>query len=726
MPVAPDPSLPPGQPERRHRPTTSAASRPAADKNAKTRQLDGVTTSPHDQILTTDQGVRVDSTDDSLLAGERGPTLLEDFHLREKIMRFDHERIPERVVHARGAGAHGHFQLYEPLPHLTRAAFLCDTAVRTPVFVRFSTVVGSRGSADTVRDVRGFAVKFYTSEGNYDLVGNNMPVFFIQDGIKFPDLVHALKPQPNNEIPQAQSAHDSFWDFVSLTPETAHMVMWVMSDRAIPRSFRMMEGFGVHTFRLVTQEGKAHLVKFHWKPLLGVHSLAWEEAQQIAGKDPDFHRRDLWEAIANGAFPEYELGIQVVDEADALTHGFDLLDATKLVPEELVPVQRIGKLTLDRNPTNFFAEVEQVAFCVGNVVPGIDFTNDPLLQARLFSYLDTQITRLGGPNFAELPINRPVAPVHNNQHDGFARQTINAGVANYLPNSLGNGSPRPAKPSEGGYHHFRERVDGRVVRARSATFTDHFSQARMFLASLSPVERAHLSDALCFEIGKVDRLAVRERVVRDLLSMIDGDLAATVARAVGITVVAPNATEHESARGPASSPALSMANTVLDSIATRRIAVLVAPGVITRSIAQVKAGLEKDGAVVEFVSLHQGPITGDDGEDLDALRSLLNTPSVIYDAVVVADGDESVTILAQNPDAHRFVQEAFRHHKAIAALGRGQALLSAVGIQESAAHPGVVTAGNPDLLLRGFRAAVAKHRHWERITDKPLTSARPA
>ncbi|MBA3686248.1 MAG: catalase [Planctomycetes bacterium] len=423
-------------------PKPSPAAKPTNGKrSAKDAQLEPHRESPDGQFLTTDQGLRVASTDDSLKAGERGPTLLEDFHLREKIMRFDHERIPERVVHARGAAAHGHFQVYESLSRWTKAAFLNDTAVKTPVFVRFSTVVGSRGSADTVRDVRGFAVKFYTSEGNFDLVGNNMPVFFIQDGIKFPDLVHAVKPNPRTEMPQAASAHDSFWDFVSLTPETAHMVMWVMSDRAIPRSYRMMDGFGVHTFRLIDAAGKARLVKWHWKPLLGAHALVWEEAQQIAGKDADYHRRDLFEAIEAGQPAEYELGLQIVDEADALKYGFDMLDATKLLPEELVPIERVGKLTLDRNPTNFFAEVEQVAYCVGNVVPGIDFTNDPLLQARLFSYLDTQITRLGGPNFAELPINRPIAPVHNNQHDGFARQTINGGAANYLPNSIAEGFP---------------------------------------------------------------------------------------------------------------------------------------------------------------------------------------------------------------------------------------------------------------------------------------------
>jgi len=695
------------------------------DGNAKREQLALSEERPDDEALTTDQGVKIASTDDSLKAGERGPTLLEDFHLREKIMRFDHERIPERVVHARGAGAHGHFQVYKSLKQHTRAAFLQDPAVKTPVFVRFSTVVGSRGSADTVRDVRGFAVKFYTSEGNFDLVGNNMPVFFIQDGMKFPDLVHALKPHPNNEIPQAQSAHDSFWDFVSLTPETAHMVLWVMSDRGIPRSYRMMEGFGVHTFRLIDHAGKAQLVKFHWKPLLGVHSLAWEEAQQIAGKDADFHRRDLFDAIVAGAFPEFELGLQIIDEADAQKYGFDLLDPTKLLPEEIVPVERVGKMTLDRNPVNFFAEVEQVAFCVGNVVPGIDFTNDPLLQARLFSYLDTQITRLGGPNFAELPINRPIVPVHNNQHDGFARQTINAGVANYLPNSLSNGSPRPTPAAAGGYQHYQERVDGHTVRMRSPTFQDHFSQARMFLDSQSPAERAHLTDALCFELGKVERVAIRERVVRDILAKIDVGLAETVAKAIGVTDVGKTPRRNTAGKETQPSPALSMAATISDTIATRRIAILVAPGVIGRSIASVKSNLEKRGAVVEYVSVHLGTIPSSDGADVEALRSLLNTPSVVYDAVIVADGDESVTMLAQHPDAHRFVQEAFRHYKALGALGRGQALLLAAGIEDPGSQPGVVLSPKPEGLVKEFRNAVAQHRHWTRVTNKPPQFSAP-
>ena len=688
-------------------PASRKPTRPTPD--AKESQLHGFREDPSGEFLTTDQGVRVASTDDSLRAGERGPTLLEDFHLREKIMRFDHERIPERVVHARGAGAHGYFQVYKSLSRYTTAGFLQDPGKRTPVFVRFSTVVGSRGSADTVRDVRGFAVKFYTEQGNFDLVGNNMPVFFIQDGIKFPDLIHAVKPNPRKEIPQAQSAHDSFWDFVSLTPETAHMVMWVMSDRAIPRSYRMMEGFGVHTFRLIDAKGVARLVKFHWKPLLGAHSLVWEEAQQIAGKDPDYHRRDLWEAIESGNPVEYELGLQVVAEADAQKYGFDLLDPTKLLPEEIVPVERVGKLVLERNPTNFFAEVEQVAFCVGNVVPGIDFTNDPLLQARLFSYLDTQITRLGGPNFAELPINRPVAAVHNNQHDGFARQTINTGTANYLPNSLGEGFPKPATPAQGGYAHYAERIAGHVIRARSPSFQDHFSQARLFLDSQSPVERIHLTDALSFELGKVEREEVRKRVVEVILAAIDPQLAKEVAKAIGVTLgkatPAPVKTQKPS-------PALSIAVVKEPSLATRRVAILAAPGHHGRSLAAVKSNLEKGGASVEVVSLALGDVPAADGAPTRAVRSLLNTPSVVYDAVFIADGDDSVDALVADDGARRFVEEAFRHCKSIAALGAGERLLLAAGAPAEAA--GIVIGRTATEVAKRFSDAIGQHRHWQR------------
>src|SRR6187431_3185919 len=437
------------------------------EKNAKAKDLAAFQDTADKQYLTTNQGLRVNDDQNSLKAGNRGPSLLEDFHLREKITHFDHERIPERIVHARGSGAHGFFQVYEPLGKWTSAGFLNDPGRVTPVFVRFSTVAGSRGSTDLARDVRGFAVKFYTDEGNYDLVGNNMPVFFIQDAIKFPDLIHAVKPEPDKEIPQAASAHDTFWDFISLMPESMHMIMWAMSDRAIPRSLRMMEGFGVHTFRFINARGKARFVKFHWKPLLGLHQVVWDEAQKISGKDPDFHRRDLWEAIEEGDFPEWELGVQIVEEKDEHSFDFDLLDPTKIIPEEIVPVRRIGRMTLNRNPDNFFAETEQVAFHTANIVPGIDFTNDPLLQGRLFSYLDTQLIRLGGPNFHEIPINRPIAPLHNNQRDGYMRQTVNRGQTSYEPNSLRGGCPFQAGSDMSGFASYAERIDAQKIRERS-------------------------------------------------------------------------------------------------------------------------------------------------------------------------------------------------------------------------------------------------------------------
>ncbi|MBV8932289.1 MAG: catalase, partial [Kutzneria sp.] len=477
----------------------------------KQRQVDTCRVNQRETHLTTEQGVRIDHTDDSVTVGERGPTLLADFHAREKLTHFDHERIPERVVHARGAGAYGSFRPHTDwLAEYTTAEFLTNPAVLTPVFTRFSTVAGSRGSADTVRDVRGFATKFYTRQGNYDLVGNNIPVFFIQDGIKFPDFVHAVKPEPDSEIPQAQSAHDTFWDFVSLQPETMHMVMWLMSDRALPRSYRMMQGFGVHTFRLINSRGRGTFVKFHWKPALGVHSLVWDECQKIAGRDPDFNRRDLWEVIESGAGAYYELGVQLVDEADEDSFDFDLLDATKIIPEEQVPVRPVGTLVLNRNPDNFFAETEQVAFHTANVVPGIDFTNDPLLQARNFSYLDTQLIRLGGPNFAQIPVNRPVALVSNDHRDGYHQHRIHQGRASYLPNTLGGGCPAVG---DGAYTHYQEKVEGTVIRRRSKSFGDHYGQATLFWNSMSMPEREHIVAAFRFELNKVGHRPIRQAVV---------------------------------------------------------------------------------------------------------------------------------------------------------------------------------------------------------------------
>ena len=713
------------------------------DASAKSADLARNTEDGSEQMLTTNQGVRINDNQNSLKAGERGPTLLEDFIFREKITHFDHERIPERIVHARGAAAHGYFQVYESMAPYTKAHFLQDSALKTPVFVRFSTVAGFRGSTDLARDVRGFAVKFYTEEGNYDLVGNNIPVFFIQDAIKFPDLVHAVKPEPHNEIPQAASAHDTFWDFISLMPESMHMIMWAMSDRAIPRSYRMMEGFGVHTFRFVNAEGKGTFVKFHWKPLLGAHAVVWDEALKISGNDPDFHRRDLWEAIENGDYPEFEFGVQIVDEKDEHKFGFDLLDPTKIIPEELVPVRRIGKMTLNRNPDNFFAETEQVAFHPGHVVPGIDFTNDPLLQGRLFSYLDTQLKRLGGPNFHEIPINRPVAPLHNNQRDGHMRQTINRGRVAYEPNSLGGGCPFQAKMAEGGFASYAERIDASKVRARSASFFDHFSQARLFFNSQSAPEQNHMVNALRFELGKVETPAIRERMVY-LLAQVEKGLANRVAEGLGITVPAtidgpvnqsisadanPNDMQPKPvAKDVGTSPALSMANGPKDTIKTRKIAVLAADGFDAAALSAMTKALTAAGAQVKLVAPRLGMLKGVNGDELKIDFSLLTSASVLFDALYVAGGEASVTTLKREAKALHFINEAYLHCKAIAATGAGVDLVNAshVGARLGDANAGkpkdvMVNEGvvlsreaPPAKVAAEFIKAIAEHRHWSR------------
>jgi catalase len=695
------------------------------------------------EYLTTNQGLRINDDQDTLKAGSRGPSLLEDFHFREKMTHFDHERIPERIVHARGAAAHGYFQVYESLAPYTKAKFLQDPSVKTPVFVRFSTVVGSRGATDLARDVRGFAVKFYTEEGNYDLVGNNIPVFFIQDAVKFPDLIHAVKPEPHHEIPQGASAHDTFWDFVSLMPESMHMIMWVMSDRAIPRSFRMMEGFGVHTFRFVNAEGKARFVKFHWKPLLGVHSVVWDEAQKISGQDPDFHRRDLWEAIENGDYPEWELGVQIVEEADEHKFDFDLLDATKIIPEELVPVKRVGKLTLDRNPDNFFAETEQVAFHPGHIVPGIDFTNDPLLQGRLFSYTDTQLIRLGGPNFHEIPINRPVAPVHNLQRDGHMRQTINRGRASYEPNSLGGGCPMQAKADMGGFVSYAEKIDAHKVRARSESFFDHFSQAALFWSSQSDPEKEHIVQAFQFELGKVEVLNIRERML-GVLAHVDGTLASRVAQGLGISVptkldtplnmsIPADGNVEQFQPKPAKkvsgpSPALSMANTVKDSIKTRKIAILAADGFDDAAFSTVKQALTAAGGQVKVVAPRLGMLTSAQGSEVGIDFSLLTAGSVLFDAVYVPGGEKSVETLKREGKALHFINEAYKHCKALAATGAGVDLLRAsyLGAEQIPApnatanqihaDEGVIVSRDAQAgdVATEFIKAIAQHRHWGR------------
>jgi catalase len=610
----------------------------------------------------------------------RGPTLLEDFILREKITHFDHERIPERAVHARGSAAHGHFEVYKSMSQFTCAEFLQDPAVKTPVFVRFSTVAGSRGSADTVRDVRGFAVKFYTQQGNYDLVGNNIPVFFIQDAIKFPDLIHAAKQEPDRAFPQAATAHDNFWDFVSLVPESTHMLMWAMSDRAIPRSFRFMEGFGVHSFRFLDAAGGSRFVKFHWKPKLGLQSVAWSEAVKINGADPDFHRRDLWDAITNGDFPEWELGVQVFDDEFADRFAFDILDPTKIIPEEDVPVRRIGRLVLDRVVDNFFAETEQVAFCTQNVVDGIDFTNDPLLQGRNFSYLDTQLKRLGSPNFTDLPINAPKCPFATFQQDGHMAQTNPVGRANYEPNSWPAGAGGPREDAERGFATFAERIEGDARRLRPESFADHFSQARQFYLSQTPVERKHITDSFVFELSKVERVDIRERMVGNLRN-VDEDLARQVSDLLGLEQL-PAKTEPavEPRTDLAESPALSIVLNGPETFAGRKLGVLVSDGADASVVEQLLAEVEEEEAQVEFVAPKVGGFLTSDGAKMVADQKLGGGPSVLYDAVAVVVSEEGARRLADQPAARDFVADAFAHCKFIGYVAAATPLLEAAGV----------------------------------------------
>jgi catalase len=675
-------------------------------------------------FLTTQQGQRLSHTDDSLKAGARGPTLMDDFHLREKVMHFDHERIPERVVHARGAAAHGVFEAYDSAAELSCAGFL-QPGVRTPVFTRFSTVVGSRGSADTVRDVRGFATKFYTDEGVFDLVGNNIPVFFIRDGIKFPDLIHAAKPEPDREIPQAQTAHTTFWDFVSMIPESPHMLMWVMSDRAIPRSYRMMEGFGVHTFRLVAAGGATSLVKFHWKPVLGVHGLVWDEAQTLSGVDPDFHRRDLYNAIGAGAFPEWELAVQVMpDSDDQYFEGIDLLDATKLVPEELVAPTPIGRLTLNRNPMNFFAETEQVAFHVGHLVRGIEVVDDPLMQARLFSYLDTQLTRLGGPNFSQIPINRPVSPVNDNFRDGFMQQAVHHGRTPYLPNAVGGGCPFLAGDEDGGFVHVPRQVQGPKVRERGPD--DEYAQAALFWRSVSEAERDHLVDAFTFELGKVDVPAVVQRMV-SRLALVDAELADRVC--VGLGLPGPEPLDDAASAEPVDdrvpdpsggldgSPALAMITDAAFPVDGRVVQIVADDGADLSGIRAVLAAVLDAGAASQVVATHKGAIAGgrrNNGDALPVDRSFLTASSAEADAIVIAGGSG----LAENLAAITYVQAAHRHHKTIAAWGDGTDLLAAAGVPTDA--PGIVVANKATKAFgKALVDALARHRHWQRAPTHP-------
>lgn len=703
----------------------SKASNASDAEDKKSKDLAKNTKDGKDKIMTTNQGLKINDDSNSLKAGERGATLLEDFILREKITHFDHERIPERIVHARGSGAHGYFELYDDQKEYSKAGIFTDTSRKTPVFVRFSNVAGSKGSADLARDVRGFAVKFYTEEGIFDLVGNNMPVFFIQDAMKFPDLIHSVKPEPHREIPQAASAHDTFYDFVSHATETLHNHIWVMSDRAIPRSLRMMEGFGIHTFRLINEEGKSHFVKFHWKPLLGVHSVTWDEAVKINGADSDFHRRDLWEAIDAGQYPEWELGFQIVPEEDEHKFDFDLLDPTKLIPEEMVPVKRIGKMTLNRNPDNFFAETEQIAFHPGHLVPGIDFTNDPLLQGRLFSYTDTQLSRLGSPNFDEIPINRPLNETHNNQRDAHMRMTVNKGKTAYFPNSIGGGCPHLAKMAEGGFTSYEERIDAKKIRTRSESFSDHFSQPALFYRSLEPWEKDHVAGGYSFEIGKCTYKHIKERMLW-LIAQIDQSLAEKVARNLGLKIpddienpinqaIGADADVEKHQPGQKKnylekSKALSQTYLQSDSIATRMIAALVGDGFDGKALAGMKKALEEKGAMLKLIAPHGAVITCDTNEEHQVDAALMTTESVLFDAIYIPGGQKSIDGLMKEGKAKKFINEALKHCKAIAVDKEGEKLFDATHGKDFKDDKAIFVNQQPDV----FMEAIAKHRNWNR------------
>lgn len=682
----------------------------------KSKQLDPCRAPEKGMGLTSNQGLKIAHNQNTLKAGSRGPSLLEDFHFVEKLAHFDRERIPERVVHARGSGAHGFFQLYESQEKYTKAAFLNDTEAKTPVFVRISTVQGFRGSPDTVRDIRGFSTKFYTSEGNFDLVGNDTAIFFIQDAIKFPDFVHAVKPEPQNEVPQGQTAHDSLWDYVSLQPETLHNIMWAMSDRGIPRSLRTIEGFGIHTYRLINAEGRAHFVRFHWKPLYGKASLIWDEAHVLTGRDPDFHRKDLWEAIQTGSYPEWELGLQIIPEEDECKFGFDIMDATKLIPEALVPVRIVGKMTLNRNPDDFFAETEQVAFCPANLVPGIDFSEDPLLLGRVFSYKDTQMHRLGGANFSEIPINRPLVPVRNYQRDGFHRTRIDPG-ANYEPNSISGNWPREVPPAErdGGYESFAAKVEGSKVRLRSPSFAEYYSQPRLFWISQTPVEQQHIINAFSFELSHVGRRHIHERIV-DHLCRIDRKLAQGVADNLGIAL----SEEQMSYPLPEpvgglekGDPALSLYGSGQQVIKGRKVSVLTACGVSGKSLEDVKKALDEEGVLYMILAPHMGAVKTDEGDEIQVDGTFTGFASVLFDAVIVPDGREAARTLMGNGDAKYHVRQAYKHLKAIGLIGEAGKMLEACGLANDQDDKGLLV-GSEAGVLKGFIEAMQQHRTWDR------------
>lgn len=695
--------------------------------SAKVEDLQQNTVKQEGQTFHTQTGVPVNDSHNTLKVGERGPSLLEDFIFKDKMQHFDRERIPERVVHARGTGVHGVFKLTKDMSQYTSADFLNGVGKETPVFVRFSTVAGFRGSTDLARDVRGFSVKFYTQQGNYDLVGNNIPVFFIQDSMKFPDVVHAVKPEADNEMPQAASAHDTFWDFVSLSPETSHMIMWTMSDRAIPRSLRMMEGFGVHTFKFVNKEGKASFVKFHWKPVLGVHSVAWDEAQKISGKNSDFHRQDLFDAIDAGAFPEWDFGVQIVPEEDEHKFDFDLLDPTKLIPEEEVPVEIIGRMTLNRKPDNFFAEVEQVAFAPANIVPGIDFSNDPLLQGRIFSYTDTQLHRLGGANFHQIPINRPVVDNTNTFRDGFHQSKIYQGKAVYTPNSVGGGCPFLAKMADGGFVTANERVEGHKIRARSDSFRDHYSQAKLFYNSQSDYEKTHIKNAIAFELSKCKISEIRQRVVQQI-SNIDLELSQYVAEKIGAEKpkhaepvenfvrnadqsAAEVASVIKEGKTKKSAP-LSMAGTVKNSLKTRQIAAFITEGFDGEAFNKLKNAVENEGGMLKPVAPHIGKVKDSQGNAVEVKDSYFNAAAVLFDAVYVIGDEDKISQIANIPNAVEFANDAIKHCKAIGGVAssekffRKAPLFANVDPNDWA----VVTDGNQQQFLE----AVKKHRNWDR------------
>ena len=672
--------------------------------------------SNHETTITTNQGVKISDNHNSLRAGARGPSLLEDVHHLEKMAHFDRERIPERVVHARAVGVHGYFESYDNHSNLTKAAIFSEKGKITPLFTRLSTVQGGRGSADTVRDIRGFAIKFYTDEGNWDLVGNDIPVFFVQDSIKFPDFVHAVKPEPHTDIPSGASAHNTFWDFVSLVPESAHTVLWAMSDRGIPRNLRTIEGFGVHTYRLVNAQGKSVFVKFHWTPMQGVCSNLWDEAQKISGKNPDFHRVDMYDNINAGNYPEWELGVQVIPEEDEFRFNFDLLDPTKIVPEELVPVQPLGKIVLNRCPDNFFAETEQVAFCPANIVPGIDFSNDPLLQGRVFSYKDTQLHRLGGPNFHLLPINKPRCPFHNNNRDGFGQTQVHQMHTNYQPNSIDADWPRETPIEEGGFATYPASTDGKKVRTRSPSFSDHFTQPRMYWRSLAKHEQDHTVNAYAFELSKVDKIFIRERTVNEILANIDSELAARVAEKLGLPAPSPQDLSereqyYQEGESVESSPAVSMTSHLPKDIKGRKIAVLADNGFNCKVFDQVKTTLEGEGAFVKLLGKTFAPIISGANKKFIVDGSHNSEPSVLFDAVVVTGGSDAIEKLLKCGDAKHYLLEAYKHLKPILLVGEANQLATHLKLADD---DGLIATADIAHGLDNFIDAIKQHRIWAR------------